>query len=197
MERCSSKPLLSYALGKNGRLENDPAERTSLSWPTARTSQDHSKLMWARDTDARKRRCIESTDLRRALSGKIQMDDCLKESAPQPVTVSPTNESSLHSRHLQNTAADAQAAVATTAQASPGPKKHVRNAIKRAQSRSDRLLKSPSLAELITKHGDPPLLTLRRSDSFDRDENSDERNQCPVPDCGRVVRDLKAHLLTH
>ena len=37
----------------------------------------------------------------------------------------------------------------------------------------------------------------QRSTSFELDEEARERGLCPIPDCGRVVKDLKAHMLTH
>jgi hypothetical protein len=37
----------------------------------------------------------------------------------------------------------------------------------------------------------------RRSDSYENDDDSREKGLCPIPECGRVFKDLKAHLLTH
>lgn len=37
----------------------------------------------------------------------------------------------------------------------------------------------------------------RRSGSNDRDENGQEKGLCPIPECGRIFKDLKAHMLTH
>ena len=36
-----------------------------------------------------------------------------------------------------------------------------------------------------------------RSDSLELEESERERSRCPFPDCGKVFKDLKAHLLTH
>lgn len=36
-----------------------------------------------------------------------------------------------------------------------------------------------------------------RSNSFELDEESREKGMCPVEGCGRVFRDLNAHMLTH
>jgi hypothetical protein len=35
------------------------------------------------------------------------------------------------------------------------------------------------------------------SGSFDLDDDNKEKGRCPFPDCGRVFKDLKAHMLTH
>ncbi|KAF2461551.1 hypothetical protein BDY21DRAFT_332501 [Lineolata rhizophorae] len=37
----------------------------------------------------------------------------------------------------------------------------------------------------------------RRSGSFELDDETREKGLCPIPDCGRVFKDLKAHMLTH
>lgn len=37
----------------------------------------------------------------------------------------------------------------------------------------------------------------RRSGSFEFDDDNTEKGRCPIPDCGRVFKDLKAHMLTH
>lgn len=40
--------------------------------------------------------------------------------------------------------------------------------------------------------------TSRKSgSSFDLDDESREKGLCPLPECGRVFKDLKAHMLTH
>jgi hypothetical protein len=40
--------------------------------------------------------------------------------------------------------------------------------------------------------------TSRKSgSSFDLDDESREKGMCPLPECGRVFKDLKAHMLTH
>ena len=51
----------------------------------------------------------------------------------------------------------------------------------------------PSASSLHSRHSQHS----RRSGSFDGDDESREKGLCPIPDCGRVVKDLKAHLLTH
>ena len=33
--------------------------------------------------------------------------------------------------------------------------------------------------------------------SSDFDDDSNEKGRCPYPDCGRIVKDLKAHIITH
>ena len=37
----------------------------------------------------------------------------------------------------------------------------------------------------------------QRSASFELDDEAREKGQCPIPECGRVFKDLKAHMLTH
>lgn len=37
----------------------------------------------------------------------------------------------------------------------------------------------------------------QRSASFELDDETREKGQCPIPECGRVFKDLKAHMLTH
>ena len=37
----------------------------------------------------------------------------------------------------------------------------------------------------------------QRSPSFELDDETREKGQCPIPECGRVFKDLKAHMLTH
>jgi hypothetical protein len=37
----------------------------------------------------------------------------------------------------------------------------------------------------------------RRSGSFELDDEAREKGLCPIPECGRVFKDLKAHMLTH
>jgi hypothetical protein len=37
----------------------------------------------------------------------------------------------------------------------------------------------------------------QRSGSFELTEEDREKGMCPIPDCGRVFKDLKAHMLTH
>jgi hypothetical protein len=40
--------------------------------------------------------------------------------------------------------------------------------------------------------------TSRKSgSSFELDDETREKGQCPLPECGRVFKDLKAHMLTH
>lgn len=39
--------------------------------------------------------------------------------------------------------------------------------------------------------------TSGRSNSFELDEESREKGMCPIEGCGRVFKDLKAHMLTH
>lgn len=39
--------------------------------------------------------------------------------------------------------------------------------------------------------------TSRRSNSFELDDESREKGMCPIEGCGRVFKDLKAHMLTH
>ncbi|KAF2419612.1 hypothetical protein EJ08DRAFT_598887 [Tothia fuscella] len=36
-----------------------------------------------------------------------------------------------------------------------------------------------------------------RSGSFELSEEDREKGMCPIPDCGRIFKDLKAHMLTH
>jgi hypothetical protein len=37
----------------------------------------------------------------------------------------------------------------------------------------------------------------QRSGSFELTEEDREKGMCPIPDCGRIFKDLKAHMLTH
>jgi hypothetical protein len=39
--------------------------------------------------------------------------------------------------------------------------------------------------------------STHRSGSFEVDDADRERGMCPIPECGRVFKDLKAHMLTH
>ncbi|PSN70126.1 zinc finger-containing protein [Corynespora cassiicola Philippines] len=39
--------------------------------------------------------------------------------------------------------------------------------------------------------------TSRKSGSFEIDDETREKGMCPLPECGRVFKDLKAHMLTH
>lgn len=37
----------------------------------------------------------------------------------------------------------------------------------------------------------------QRSTSYELDDEAREKGQCPIPECGRIFKDLKAHMLTH
>lgn len=39
--------------------------------------------------------------------------------------------------------------------------------------------------------------TSRKSGSYELDDETREKGLCPLPECGRVFKDLKAHMLTH
>ena len=50
-----------------------------------------------------------------------------------------------------------------------------------------------SISSFHSKHShDSPM-----SGSAEFDENGTQKGRCPNPDCGRVIKDLKAHMLTH
>jgi hypothetical protein len=49
----------------------------------------------------------------------------------------------------------------------------------------------PSTTSLHSTH------SSQRSASFELDDETRERGLCPIPDCGRIFKDLKAHMLTH
>ncbi|KAF2837943.1 hypothetical protein M501DRAFT_919641, partial [Patellaria atrata CBS 101060] len=51
----------------------------------------------------------------------------------------------------------------------------------------------PSLSSVHSKYSQ----ASRRSGSYELDEESKEKGLCPIPECGRVFKDLKAHMLTH
>ncbi|KAJ9643509.1 hypothetical protein H2199_004188 [Coniosporium tulheliwenetii] len=51
----------------------------------------------------------------------------------------------------------------------------------------------PSLASIHSRHSQ----SSRRSGSFELDDEAREKGMCPIPECGRVFKDLKAHMLTH
>lgn len=40
-------------------------------------------------------------------------------------------------------------------------------------------------------------LNSHRSSSFEGEDENVEKGRCPNPDCGRIFKDLKAHMLTH
>jgi len=61
--------------------------------------------------------------------------------------------------NVSNHSKDVGPGSAANLSASSGPWAHAKNAIRRSRSRSD-LGKSPGLAELMTQHGGPPMLTL-------------------------------------
>ncbi|KAH9868793.1 hypothetical protein J1614_007867 [Plenodomus biglobosus] len=51
-----------------------------------------------------------------------------------------------------------------------------------------------SVASLRSQHSS----TSRKSgSSFELDDDTREKGMCPLPECGRVFKDLKAHMLTH
>jgi hypothetical protein len=51
----------------------------------------------------------------------------------------------------------------------------------------------PSTTSLHSGHSH----SSQRSGSFELSEEDREKGMCPIPDCGRVFKDLKAHMLTH
>ncbi|KAF2756561.1 hypothetical protein EJ05DRAFT_67776 [Pseudovirgaria hyperparasitica] len=51
----------------------------------------------------------------------------------------------------------------------------------------------PSVSSIHSRHS----TQSRRSGSYELDEESREKGLCPIPECGRVFKDLKAHMLTH
>lgn len=52
---------------------------------------------------------------------------------------------------------------------------------------------SPSLSTRATSvYSGSPALPTRSGES-----EGDERQRCPHPDCGKVFKDLRAHMLTH
>jgi hypothetical protein len=58
---------------------------------------------------------------------------------------------------------------------------------------ADYLNRRPSISSFHSKHShDSPM-----SGSADFDEEGNQKGRCPNPDCGRVFKDLKAHMLTH
>jgi hypothetical protein len=51
----------------------------------------------------------------------------------------------------------------------------------------------PSTSSLHSGHSH----SSQRSNSFELTEEDREKGMCPIPECGRVFKDLKAHMLTH
>lgn len=50
-----------------------------------------------------------------------------------------------------------------------------------------------SQASIHSRHSQ----SSHRSGSYELDEETAQRGLCPIPECGRVFKDLKAHMLTH
>jgi len=51
----------------------------------------------------------------------------------------------------------------------------------------------PSASSIHSRHSH----SSRQSSAYELDEDARERGICPYPDCGKIFKDLKAHLLTH
>ncbi|TID20601.1 putative zinc finger containing protein [Venturia nashicola] len=51
----------------------------------------------------------------------------------------------------------------------------------------------PSTSSVHSRHSH----SSRRSDSFEISQEDQDKGICPMPDCGRSFKDLKAHMLTH
>ncbi|KAE9962449.1 hypothetical protein BLS_000305 [Venturia inaequalis] len=51
----------------------------------------------------------------------------------------------------------------------------------------------PSTSSIHSRHSH----SSRRSDSFEISQEDQDKGICPIPDCGRSFKDLKAHMLTH